>query len=76
MMEKSLSLSSCFNNIPIFFRKIPWRGEGLPTPISGLENSMGCRAHGVAESRTLLSDFHFHIFYSKFLRFVLIHMSL
>ena len=33
MMEKSLSLLACFNNVPVFFRKIPWRREGLPTPV-------------------------------------------
>ena len=29
---------------------------------SGLENSMDCTAYGVAESRTQLSNFHFHLF--------------
>ena len=27
---------------------------------SGLENSMDCIVHGVAKSRTPVSDFHFH----------------
>ena len=50
--------------------KIPWRRERLPTPVSciilsilqypGLENSMDCIVHGVAKSRTWLSNFHFH----------------
>ena len=33
--------------------------ERLPTPYSGLEHSMNCIVHGVAKSRTGLSDFHF-----------------
>ena len=36
----------------------PW--VGLPTPVSGLENSMDCIVHGVAKSGTRLTDFHFH----------------
>ena len=40
--------------------KIPWRREkGYPLQFSGLENSMDCIVHGVAKSRTPLSDFHF-----------------
>ena len=37
-------------------------GEGKASPLqySGLENSMNCIVHGVAESGTQLSDFHFH----------------
>ena len=31
-----------------------------PTQYSGLDNSMDCIVHGVAKSRTLLSNFHFH----------------
>ena len=34
-------------------------GKGYPFQYSGLENDMEC-VHGVAESRTWLSDFHFH----------------
>ena len=35
-------------------------GEGIGYPLqdSGLENSMACIVHGVAKSRTQLSDFH------------------
>ena len=33
-------------------------GKGCPQQYYGLENSMGCRAHVVAKSRTRLSDFH------------------
>ena len=32
--------------------RIPWRRERLPRQYSGLENSMDCTVHGVAESDT------------------------
>ena len=38
----------------------PGEGKGYPLQYSSLENSMDCRAHGVAKSRKRLSDFHFH----------------
>ena len=38
----------------------PGEGKGHPLQYSGLENSMNCIVHGVAKSRTQLSDFHFH----------------
>ena len=34
-------------------------GIGYPLEYSGLENSMDCIVHGVAKSRTRLTDFHF-----------------
>ena len=37
----------------------PTEGNGYPLQYSGLENSMDCIVHGVAKSRTRLSDFHF-----------------
>ena len=37
----------------------PGEGKGCPLQDSGLENPMGCVVHGVAESQTRLSDFHF-----------------
>ena len=40
--------------------RFPGEGEGYPLQHSGLENSMDCRVHGVAKSRTQLSNFHFH----------------
>ena len=40
----------------------PGEGNGSPLQHSGLENSMSCIAHGVAESWTQLSDFHFYTF--------------
>ena len=37
----------------------PEEGNSYPLQYSGLENSMDCIVHGVARSRTRLSDFHF-----------------
>ena len=37
----------------------PEAGKGYPLQYSGLENSMNCIVHGIAKSRTQLSDFHF-----------------
>ena len=37
----------------------PGEGKGYPLQYSGLENSMDCVIHGVAKSRTRLSDSHF-----------------
>ena len=37
----------------------PGEGNSSPLQYSGLENSRDCTAHGVAKSRTQLSDFHF-----------------
>ena len=36
----------------------PGEGIGYPLQYPGLENSMDCIVHGVAKSRTRLSDFH------------------
>ena len=41
----------------------PGEGKGYPLQYSGLENSMDCIVHGVAKSRTHLSDFHFSSLY-------------
>ena len=38
-------------------------GKGYPLQYSGLEKSMDCIVHGIAKSRTRLSDFHFHTSY-------------
>ena len=38
----------------------PGERKGYPLQYSGLENSMDCIVHGVAKSRTRLSDFHSH----------------
>jgi len=39
----------------------PGGGKDYPLQYSGLEKSKKCIAHGVAKSRTRLSDFHFHM---------------
>ena len=39
----------------------PGEGKGYPLQCSGLENSMDCIVHGVAKSRTWLSNFHWLI---------------
>ena len=40
----------------------PEEGKGYPLQYSGLQNSMDYIVHGVAKSRTQLSDFHFHFY--------------
>ena len=44
--------------IPVLGRSTG-EGKGYPLQYCGLENSMDCIVHGVAKSRTRLSDFHF-----------------
>ena len=48
--------------IPVLGRS-PGEGKGYPLQYSGLENSMDFIVHGVAKSRTWLSDFHFLSFH-------------
>ena len=36
----------------------PGEGKGYPLQYSGLENSVDCIVHGIANSRTRLNDFH------------------
>ena len=43
-----------------YLSKTVFPGKGYPLQHSSLENSMDCIVHGVAKSRTRLSDFHFH----------------
>ena len=38
----------------------PGEGKCYPLQFSGLENSIDCIVHGVAESQTWLSNFHFY----------------
>ena len=38
----------------------PGEGKSYPLQNCGLENSMDCIVHGVAKSRVLLGDIHFH----------------
>ena len=40
----------------------PGEGNSYPLQYSGLENSMDCIVHGVAESQIQLGDFYFHAF--------------
>ena len=40
--------------------RFPGEGKGYPLQYSGLEKSMDCIVHGVARSRTRLTNFHFH----------------
>ena len=43
-------------------RRSPGEGKGYPLQHSGLEDSMDYRVqHGVAKSRTRVSNFHFHL---------------
>ena len=44
----------------LFREDYPGEGKGYPLQCSGLENLMDCMVHGVAKSRTWLSDLHFH----------------
>ena len=39
----------------------PGEGKGYPLQSSGLQNSLDCIVHGVAKSRTRLSNFHFRV---------------
>ena len=55
-------------------RKIHWRRDMLLTPVFWLENSRDYIAHGVAKSRTRLSDFLFR-FGSKRYQFTLAFME-
>ena len=45
--------------IPGFWEDPPGEGNDYPLQYSGLENPVDCKVHGVAKSRTQLSDFHF-----------------
>ena len=38
----------------------PREEKGYPLQYSGLGNSMDCTVHGVTQSQTCLTDFHFH----------------
>ena len=42
--------------------RCPGEGKGYPLQYSGLENSMECIVHGVTQTDTRLSDFHFLLF--------------
>jgi len=51
-----------FARFDLWVRKIPWRREWLPTPVFLPGEFQGQRS--LAESRTLLSDEHFHFLFS------------
>ena len=57
--KKSAFIAGDLGLIPGLGRS-PGKGKGYPHQYSGLENSMDCVVHGVAQSQTRLSDFHFH----------------
>ena len=42
----------------------PGERKSCPLQYSGLENSMNSLVHGISKSRTWLSDFHFHFFFT------------
>ena len=50
---------SVWETLVLSLGKITWRNERQPTPVFCLENSIDSIVHGVAKSRTQLSDFHF-----------------
>ena len=51
----------------------PGEGIGYPLLYSVLKNSMGCIVHGIAKSRTQLSEFHFHFIGTQLHPFVSIN---
>ena len=59
MVKESACKAGDLASIPGLGRS-PGEGNGCPYQYSGLENSTGCVVHGVAKSRTQLTDFHFH----------------
>ena len=58
---------SNYHTIALISHASTGEGNGYPLQYSGLENSMDCTIHGVAESQTRLSDFHFTSHASQFM---------
>ena len=58
--KESACNSGDLGSIPRLGRS-PGEGKRYPLQSSGLENSTDCLVHGVAESRTRLSDCHFQL---------------
>jgi len=54
----------------------PEEGKEYPLQYSGLENSMDCTVHGVAKSRTWLSDFRLHLLRQAHWCSALIHSAI
>ena len=69
--KKSACNVGDLGSIPGLGRSLGER-KGYPLQYSGLENSTDCIVHGVAKSRTRLSNFHFHFS----LTLITIHLSL
>ena len=57
--KESASNAGDLGSIP-GLERYPGEGKGYPLQYSGLENSTDYVVHGVAKTRTQLSDFHFH----------------
>ena len=55
--KESACIAGDLDLIPELGRS-PGEGNSYPFQYSGLENSMDCRVHEVAKSRTRLGDFH------------------
>ena len=60
LVKKSACNAGHLDSIPGLGRSLG-EGKDYPFQYSGLENSMDCIVHGVAKSRTQLSDFHFFL---------------
>ena len=58
--KESACNAGALSSIPGLGRS-PGEGKGYPLQYSGLENSMDYIVHGVAKSRTQLSNFHSHV---------------
>ena len=56
--KESMCNAGDLGSIPRLGRS-PGEGKGCSLQHSGMENSMDYTVHGVAKSRTRLSDFHF-----------------
>ena len=54
----------------------PGEGKGYPLRYSGPENSMDCVAHGVAKSRTQLSNFNFHHIVAHFKKMFMLRIHI
>ena len=60
LVKESACNAGDLGSIPGLGRS-PGEGKGYPLQYPGLENSMDYIVHGVAKSRTQLSDFHFDL---------------
>ena len=60
LVKKSASNAEDLGSTPRLER-FPGEWKGFLPHYSGLENSMDCIVHGVAQSQTRLSDFHYSV---------------